>query len=93
MGVKELLARWTRRVDYWLHRRQREAELAEEMAFHREQSGARAFGNLTLAREDARDVWLSAAIQRVWRDAVHGVRALRREPTFAATALLTTSLW
>ncbi len=52
----------------------------------------RLMGNVTLAREDARDVWLSAALRHLWRDAVYGVRALRREPTFAATALLTLAL-
>ncbi|HWJ56962.1 MAG TPA: ABC transporter permease, partial [Vicinamibacterales bacterium] len=52
----------------------------------------RAMGNVTLAREDARDVWIAAWLQRAWRDAVYGARALRREPTFAATALLTLTL-
>jgi predicted permease len=52
----------------------------------------RAMGNMTLAREDARDVWISAAAQRIWRDALYGVRALRREPTFAVTAILTLAL-
>ena len=52
----------------------------------------RAMGNVTLAREDARDVWISAAAQRIWRDAVYAVRALRREPTFALTALVTLAL-
>jgi len=52
----------------------------------------RAMGNITLAREDARDVWVFAAVERVWRDAVYAVRALRREPTFALTALVTLAL-
>jgi len=52
----------------------------------------RAMGNVTLAREDARDVWISAAAQRVWRDALYGVRAFRREPTFAIAAILTLGL-
>src|SRR3954470_4204761 len=52
----------------------------------------RAMGNITLAGEDARDVWISAALQRIWRDAVYGARTLRREPTFAGTALLTLTL-
>src|SRR5262249_13692369 len=52
----------------------------------------RAMGNMTLAREDARDVWISAAAQRIWRDALYAVRALRREPTFAITAILTLAL-
>src|SRR4051812_38112077 len=52
----------------------------------------RAMGNITLAGEDARDGWPSATLQRIWRDAVYGARTLRREPTFAATALLTLTL-
>src|SRR5262249_52692068 len=52
----------------------------------------RAMGNMALAREDARDVWISAAAQRIWRDALYGLRALRREPTFAITAILTLAL-
>lgn len=48
----------------------------------------RAMGNVTLALEDSRDVWVGPVLQRVWRDAVYGARGLRREPTFAATALL-----
>src|SRR5687768_5593309 len=49
----------------------------------------RAMGNMTLAREDARDVWISAVLQRVWRDVKYGARGLRREPMFAVTACLT----
>ena len=52
----------------------------------------RAMGNVTLAREDARHVWIAAAIERVWADVRYGTRALRREPSFAATALLTLTL-
>jgi putative ABC transport system permease protein len=52
----------------------------------------RAMGNLTLAREDARHVWIASAIERVWADMRYGIRALRREPSFTATALLTLTL-
>jgi putative ABC transport system permease protein len=52
----------------------------------------RAMGNMTLAREDARDVWIATGIERVWRDAIYGARALRREPAFALTALVTLTL-
>jgi predicted permease len=52
----------------------------------------RAMGNMTLAREDARHVWIAGALERIWCDARYGVRALRREPAFAATALLTLTL-
>src|SRR4029079_5556580 len=43
----------------------------------------RAMANVTLSREDARGVWISIALERAWRDAVYGLRALRREPAFA----------
>jgi predicted permease len=49
----------------------------------------RAMGNMALAREDARDVWIAAVLQRVWRDVKYGVRGLRREPMFAFTACVT----
>src|SRR5947199_9846862 len=92
-----MFLRLLRRLDYWLHRGRREAELVEEMALHREQlaarttSGAR-LGNTTLAREDARGVWMFESLERVWRDALYALRALRKEPTFALTALVTLAL-
>src|SRR5688572_925926 len=49
----------------------------------------RAMGNMALAREDARDVWIAALVDRVWRDVKYGVRGLRREPMFAFTACAT----
>jgi putative ABC transport system permease protein len=72
------------------HRASVQARL-ESDGVPREEAVARsrqAMGNMTLAREDSRDVWVGPALQRVWRDAVYGVRGLRREPTFAMTALL-----
>jgi predicted permease len=52
----------------------------------------RAMGNVTLAREDARHVWIASLLERIWADVRYGTRALRREPSFAATALLTLTL-
>jgi putative ABC transport system permease protein len=52
----------------------------------------RAMGNVTLAREDARHVWIAALIERIWCDARYGARALRREPSFSVTALITLTL-
>src|SRR4051812_13924460 len=49
----------------------------------------RAMGNMTLAREDAREVWAFAALERIWRDVKYGARGLVREPLFAVTACLT----
>jgi putative ABC transport system permease protein len=87
-----MLARFLRRLRYQLARDRRAADLAEEMEFHRALSGGRGMGNMTLAREDAWDIWSFGWVERAWRDAIYGLRALRREPVFAVTVLVTLSL-
>lgn len=52
----------------------------------------RAMGNMTLAREESRDAWAVRALDVLWRDVRCGARALRREPTFAMTAMLTLTI-
>ena len=47
----------------------------------------RAMGNVTLAREDARGVWLAPWIESVWQDVAYAVRALWRQPGFAVLAV------
>ena len=74
-----------RRLDYWVHQRQREADLGEEIEFHRAQS-AGSIGNTTLAREDARAVWVSPWLQSVIQDLRYAVRLQRRSWSFAAVA-------
>ena len=49
-------------------------------------------GNVTLAREDARYVWLWPAIEGIAQDARYGTRALTKAPGFTLTALLTLAL-
>ena len=83
-----------RRVRHLLQSRRWEADLAEEMEFHRAMAerdfGAenrRALGNLTQAREDARAIWLAPWLGSVWRDFAYGLRMLRRDPGFTLMAL------
>ena len=87
-----MLSRLLRRLDYWLHRRERDAELAEEMAFHRAMRGERRFGNPLLAREDARAVWLAPWLESVWQDIRIGARLLRRTPGVTLVAVATMAL-
>jgi len=77
------------------HHRTRAQEALEAgglPAAEAEARSRRVMGNMTLAREDARGVWIAAGLERAWRDALYGLRALRREPVFALTALLTLTL-
>ncbi len=47
-----------------------------------------AFGNVDRVKEEHRDARSFRWIEDVWQDAVHGLRLLRRSPTFAVTAAL-----
>src|SRR5215469_5688363 len=80
--------KFVRRILYFVRQRRMERELAEELEFHRELSGAAAFGNMTLAREDARAVWIWPWLQSLWQDAAYASRTMRREWIFTITALL-----
>ena len=86
-----------RRLQYLLRHRQHEADLEEEMAFHRDmlargRGSASAFGNAALAREDARGVWIAPWLESIAQDLGHAVRSLRRQPVFAACAIAIVAL-
>ncbi|HET9371490.1 MAG TPA: ABC transporter permease [Vicinamibacterales bacterium] len=58
-------------------------------------AGSRAMrdlGNVTLAREDSRAVWLPALLQQFVQDARYGFRSLRRERGFTTAAVLMLTL-
>jgi predicted permease len=79
--------RLLRRLSFLLRRNRLEAELREEMEFHRSLTGDRAFGNATLAREDARGVWIAPWLESLWQDGAYGVRMLWRTPGFSLLAM------
>ncbi len=52
----------------------------------------RAFGNVTLVREESRDVWRSRPLDDISGDVRYALRQLRRAPSFAAAAILTLAI-
>jgi len=93
--------RLIRRIFYFFRQRRQNAELSEEMDFHRQmleqESGDRhaanrRMGASTLAREDARGVWLPLRFESVLQDLRVGVRMLRRSPGFSVLAILCLTL-
>ena len=66
--------------------RQRQLERQGVSADEAAQDSRRALGNVTLAREDSRAIWLWPRLESVWQDVVYAIRGLRREPGFTLVA-------
>ncbi len=97
-----------RRIKYLLQRRGdsdlvQEVEFHRAMEAERLERGGlsaadayglsmRAMGNVTLAREDARQVWVGQAFDRIWQDGRYAIRSLRRNVFFATIAVFTLAL-
>ena len=95
------------RLKALVRRKQLDLDLDDEVAFHlamREEknrtngvasAGYAAhcqFGNTTLIKETARELWTFAPLERLWRDFTFALRMLRKRPGFALTAILTLGL-
>jgi predicted permease len=52
----------------------------------------REFGNVTLTKENSRDVWRWPSVEDFLADVRYGLRMLRRNPVFAAVGLLTIAI-
>jgi predicted permease len=85
--LRELL----RRIHYLINRHRLDAELADEMAFHREmtqRNGGGPFGNTLRLREDSREAWGLMWIDRLGQDLRYAFRTMRSSPGFSAAAIL-----
>lgn len=92
-------ARMFRKIAAFCRRGRLERELAEEIETHRalleERAGAgaaRIMGNVTLAREESREIWTFRRLEWIFQDARLALRGLRRSPVFTAVAIASLAL-
>ena len=50
------------------------------------------FGNVSLAKEESREIWGWLWLERLWQDVVYGLRGLAHSPGFTVVALLSLML-
>jgi predicted permease len=72
--------------------KQTELERSGLRANDAEFASRRALGNATLAREDARAVWVWRWLDDLGRDLTYATRSLKKNPSFSAVAVLTLAL-
>jgi putative ABC transport system permease protein len=89
-----LMPEFFRRIYVLLNRSRMQRELANDIAVHREMMGEnrKDFGNPTLVREQASEIWGWGWLERFLQDIRFGTRMLRRSPGLTTTAIAVLAL-
>jgi len=72
-----------------------EAAEQEENGLSAEQAcyaAGRRFGNVTLVKEEVREMWGWTFLERFWQNLRYAIRILRKGPVFTAVAVLSIGL-
>src|SRR3989442_2463073 len=83
------------RIKTLIRRRQLEADLDDELAFHkamresnRTAKGTRRFGNVTQLKEQCREQWTLSFIESILADVRYALRRIRKAPAFSVITIL-----
>src|SRR5256712_4284590 len=83
------------RIKTLMRRRQLEADLDDELAFHkamresnRTAEGTRPFGNVTRLKEQCREQWTFPFVENIVDDVRYAFRRIRKAPAFSVITIL-----
>ncbi len=89
-----------RKLRWLFARRRRDAELADELAFHLEEeaeergydAARRELGNIGLIKEDTRAIWGWTWVEQLLQDVRYAARTMLKNPVFTTLAVLSLAL-
>ncbi len=81
-----------RKIGWLFHRKRKEADLREELAFHIEEEGAKDLGNVTLIAEDTRAAWSWIWLEQFFQDLRYAARTMLNNKAFTILAAVSLAL-
>jgi putative ABC transport system permease protein len=79
-------------IDFHLAMRERKQQNLGLTADDARHATHRRFGNVTLLKEDTREMWMFTWFETLWQDVCYAARTLRKSPAFLAVVVLSLAL-